>query len=230
MTIATTRLLTVTGRFYWNDEARQWQPNPDKPPSACEARVCAIINPDRNGFSEWFNIAELCQQLPSCRSLGGTNGSGMFTREMAKDFLFSPDQAKQKDGSRIIARRSYGLTKERDEMFTIRPDIARQVRQRPCAVLGTRSQVEVDHKDGRKNSPTANCLQTQQLDDFQALHKVANNVKREQCKKCVQTNQRFDAQRLGFRVGWTEGAGEYQGTCRGCYWYDPIAFRQQVSK
>ena len=229
MTIATgARLFTVTGRFYWNEASQQWLPNPEKPPSACEARVCAEINPDRQGFSNWFSVAALAEKLPTCRSLGGVNGSGMFTRELAKDFNFAPDQAKEKDGSRIVRRRAYGLTKNRAEQFPIRSDIRREISKGFCAALGTRSQLEVDHKDGRKDNWQTNSVELQRLEDFQALHKTANGVKREQCKHCERSNRRFDARHLGFQRGWTEGGAEYQGTCRGCFWFDPVAFRQAL--
>jgi len=221
-----TALYTVTRRFRWDETLGMWVKNPEKPPSECEWQICFYIRPDRNGFSEWFDIAELQRRFPDCADRIGGNGSNMFTRQLAKDFLFTPDQARRKQGSRVVSRRAYGLVKARDEAYPIRADIRREVGKRPCAVLFSRAQIEVDHKDGRKDNWATNDTSYQQVDDFQALHKTANGVKREVCKKCEQSNQRFDARNLGFRVGWTEGGSQYQGSCRGCFWYDPIAFRQ----
>lgn len=221
-------IYTVTQRFKWDEEIGMWTPNPLKPPTPCEAKVCAYIRPNREGFSDWFNIFELCEMLPRCNSLGGKNGSGMFTRELAKDFIFTADQSKRRDGSRIIARRAYGLVKPRPESHFVSAEIRRKIRATYCAVLGTKSMLEVNHKDGRKDSWVVNDPELQSIEDFQALHKTVNAVKREACVKCKESNQRFDARRLGFTFGWTEGDAQYQGTCMGCYWYDPKAFRAKV--
>lgn len=219
-------LQTVTGRFVWDEALQMWMPNPLKPPSECEWKICEYIRPNQDGFSDWFSIDELIELFPTCRTIGGHNGSGMFTRELAKDFNFKPDQAKQTQGSRIVKRRAYGLMKSRAEQFPIRKDIKDKIGKDYCAVLHTKAQIEVDHKDGRKDSWLVNDISLQRVEDFQALHKTANNVKRQVCKNCEETNQRFDARRLGFASGWSEGGPQYQGTCRGCFWFDPIAFRQ----
>ena len=221
-------IYTVTQRFKWNDEMDMWIPNPLKPPTPCEAKVCAFIRPNREGFSEWFSIFELSEAFPNCNSLGGKNGSGMFTRELAKDFIFTADQAKRRDGSKITARRAYGLVKPRPETHLVNADIRRQLSKTYCAILGTKAQLEINHKDGRKDSWIVNDLDLQSIEDFQALHKTANAVKREVCVKCKQTKQRFDARHLGFPFGWTEGEAQYQGTCLGCFWHDPKAFRART--
>jgi hypothetical protein len=223
-----TRLHTITGRFVWDEALQMWQPNPEKPPSDCEWRVCELIRPDRNGHSDWFDVEWLKRQLPACADRIGGNGSNMFTRQLAKDFLFAPEQAQRRQGSKVIARRAYGLTKARAEQFPIRKDIRDTVSKGFCAVLHTKAQIEVDHKDGRKDNWLVNDTVHQRLEDFQALHKTANNVKRGVCANCERTNRRFDARVMGFTVGWTEGSAEYQGTCKGCFWYDPIAFRQSL--
>ena len=221
-------LYTVTGRFHWDDALQMWQPTPGKEPTDCEWRVCELIKPDHNGYSDWFEVEWLKAQLPACGDRIGGNGSNMFTRQLAKDFLFSPDQAKRTNGSKVIARRAYGLTKPRAESYPIRRDIRDKIGRGYCAVLHTKAQIEVDHKDGRKDSWVANDLQHQRLEDFQALHKTANNVKRNVCQACHLTNQRFDARVLGFQIGWVEGNAQYQGTCRGCFWYDPVEFRSRL--
>lgn len=222
------RLHTVTGRFVWDEVLQMWQPNPQKPPSDCEWRICEFIRPNRDGYSDWFDIGELQARFPVCSDRIGGNGSNMFTRQLAKDFNFEPDQSKQKEGTKIIRRRAYGLVKARSEQYPIRKDIRDKISKGYCAALGTQAQLEVDHKDGRKDSWVVNDVALQRLEDFQALHKTANVVKRNVCGACERTNQRFDARSLGFPCGWTEGGGQYQGTCRGCFWYDPVAFRASL--
>jgi len=96
-------------------------------------------------------------------------------------------------------------------------------------VLGT-TRIEIDHKDGRQDDPRLTDMASVSVDDFQPLSKAANNAKRQHCKECRATGQRFDARRLGYQVGQVKGNGEYRGTCIGCYWYDPKAFNWEVSK
>lgn len=93
-------------------------------------------------------------------------------------------------------------------------------KDRPCAVLAINSNLEMDHKDGRKHNfkPVETC------DEFQPLSKAVNDAKRTHCNRCKRTNVRFDATQLGFPEPVSEGGPEYRGTCVGCYWHDPIAF------
>ncbi|GAA6834951.1 hypothetical protein HpBTM70_14030 [Helicobacter pylori] len=84
-----------------------------------------------------------------------------------------------------------------------------------CGARGNseNTQIEVDHKDGRKDDLRVSNLNTQTLDDFQALCKACNDKKRQICKKCKD------------RYPFYEGAIEYDG-CVGCYQYDPIQYRK----
>lgn len=222
-------LQTVNGKFVWDEALQMWTPNPLNEPQPLSWAVCELIKPDRNGFSDWFNVADLKDLLPDYTAQFGGNGSNLFTRsDLAKAFNFKPEQAYETKGTAKVRRRAYGLVKERSEQFPIRRDIKDQISKGFCAVLHTKAQLEVDHKDGRKDSCFVNDISLQQVEDFQALHKTANGIKREVCKKCVERNQRFDARCLGYAQGWTEGGAQYQGTCRGCFWYDPIAFRSAL--
>ena len=224
------RLYTVNNKFYWDEALQMWQPNPLDEPNPLCWDVCQVIRPDRDGFSDWFNVAHLKELLPMHAGQIGGNGSNLFTRShLAKAFNFEPEQAYKTRGTAKVERRAYGLVKARSEQFPIRKDIKEAIRKRYCAVLHTKAQIEVDHKDGRKDSWLTNDVNLQRIDDFQALHKTANNVKRQVCKDCDSNNQRFDARVLGFPCGWTEGGAQYHGTCRGCFWYDPVAFRSALA-
>lgn len=68
------------------------------------------------------------------------------------------------------------------------------------------------------------------IDDFQPLSKAANNAKRQHCKNCRDTNLRFDAKKLGYRVSQVKGNGKYRGSCVGCYWHDPKFFNREVGR
>ena len=97
-----------------------------------------------------------------------------------------------------------------------------------CVVLGISSNIEIDHKDGRYDDPKVIQGVNQDPTDFQPMSKAANYAKRQHCKRCAETNQRFDATKLGYPVAQVKGNGEYRGTCIGCFWYDPIVFRHSI--
>ncbi len=97
-----------------------------------------------------------------------------------------------------------------------------------CGARGNseNTQIEIDHKDGRKDDLRVSDLNTQTFDDFQALCKACNDKKRQICKKCKESGYRFDATKIpGNRYPFYEGAFEYDG-CVGCYQYDPIQYRK----
>jgi hypothetical protein len=67
--------------------------------------------------------------------------------------------------------------------------------------ISENTKIEIDHKDGRKNDLHISDLHTQKIDDFQPLCKAANEVKRQICKKCKETDKRWDAKNLkGIRI------------------------------
>lgn len=73
-------------------------------------------------------------------------------------------------------------------------------------------------------------METQKLEDFQPLCKAANDIKRQICKKCKETDKRWDAKNLiGNPYSFYEGDENYTDDlgCRGCYQYDPVEYRIQ---
>lgn len=68
--------------------------------------------------------------------------------------------------------------------------------------------------------------ETQDVSDFQPLCKAANDAKRQICKECKRTDKRWNAKNLlGNPFPFYEGGEDYEGTCVGCYQYDPVAYR-----
>lgn len=94
-----------------------------------------------------------------------------------------------------------------------------------CALTGTGEQIEIDHKDGRYLAHYTT------VEAFQPLHRNVNLIKRQHCKKCKETNTRFDAKTLGFQQSHTIGTTNWGLPlgCTGCFWYDIQDFRQKVS-
>ena len=132
-----------------------------------------------------------------------------------------------KDGNRIGAVQLMGYNNKQVIEKTIPGKIRQQLKDKRCRVLST-SNVEIDHKDGRRDDPRP--PDELKVGDFQPLSKAANNAKREHCKKCRETGKRFDAKALGYRKGQVHGNGKYAGTCVGCYWYDPFYFNGKISQ
>lgn len=230
------RRYTQKGDFWFDDDSGLW-----KPSDFTKARNWHIIviqeffKPNKSGVSDFVEIELIIDRFPELRAAIGQNGSNVFTRGLlAKNFVFSDDDAIIREGGRgngkITHRRSIGLVDTSPISGNINPKIHKEISSRPCVLTGTRTRVEVDHKEGRKTDPERYSPGNQSIDDFQALCAVGNLIKREACARCKRTNQRFDARKIGYNVGWIKGAAAYRGTCEGCYWYDIVAFRRSLHK
>ncbi|MCY4145000.1 MAG: restriction endonuclease [Chloroflexi bacterium] len=181
-----------------------------------------LAQPDELGFSRSVGIEEFVGEYQRLQ-LG--NG-GSWCRDdgpLARKYNIR----RRKAGSRIVAIELQGFKK-----IAIEKPIPEWIRERlkneRCVVLDT-SKVEIDHKDGRRDDPRLSDTASVTLDDFQPLSKAANNAKRQHCKTCRDTGQRYDAKRLGFPIAQFKGNGQYNGTCIGCYWHDPKAFIRAAS-
>lgn len=125
--------------------------------------------------------------------------------------------------NRIVAIQTLGFRKSIENHFI--PSIVRNnLKGKPCSVLGVlTNDLEIDHKNGKYNQ------EQYQMKDFQVLSKAVNDAKREHCKKCNATGQRFKASILGYSVDFIKGEATSQ-YCEGCYWYDPCYFNKVVSQ
>ena len=101
-------------------------------------------------------------------------------------------------------------------------------------IIGTseNTKIEIDHKEGTKNSQRVSNISTQKLEDFQPLTKAANDAKRQICKRCQETDKRFDATCIkGFPMPYYRGNSSLKESgCIGCYQYDPVAYREELLK
>lgn len=111
----------------------------------------------------------------------------------------------------------------------IRKDIVEELSTKRCVVLDIGTQIEIDHKNGRYDDENVACMDKQTLDFFQAMSKAVNDAKRQHCKDCQQCHKRYDAKRLGYKVGWFVG-DEDTNDCVGCYWHDPFEFNKKISQ
>lgn len=182
-----------------------------------------LAKPNSKGFSRKVPVTEFVGIYARL----ATNNGGSWSRDdgpLGK--MYNVIRHKEGKGVAITHVELQGRKKMKKER-RISGKIRKEVGKRKCAVLCV-SIVEVDHKDGRYDDPSVSDLNKQKADDFQALSKCVNNAKRQHCKVCKKTGNRFDAKKLGYRVSQVLGNGEYRGTCVGCYWYDPSEFNSSL--
>lgn len=182
-----------------------------------------LAKPDKDGFCKPVNIDRFTDRYERLRFGNG----GSWCRDdgsLAKKYNVQRIKKKNK----IVAIALHGRKKQKIDK-PIPAHIRQALKGQRCVVLDI-GQVEIDHKDGRRDDPRMTEADRVTLDDFQPLSKAANNAKRQHCKNCRDSNKRFDATALGYPIGQFKGNGVYRGSCIGCYWHDPLAFNRAMSK
>jgi hypothetical protein len=193
-----------------------------------------LSSPNKSGKSRWVDVSEFKGEFSSLK-FGNGSSWGRKSSALAKKYIVETDKSITA-GNKIDSIRLNGFNKEVSSVLTqsIRPDIHKKHSKERCVVLGTHTscdhKTEVDHKDGRKDDTRVMTVESQKDGDFQPLSKPANDAKRQFCKECKNTNKRYDAKKLGHIISFTKGEEEYSSEigCEGCYWYDPIAFNQNI--
>lgn len=190
-----------------------------------------LAQPDENGYSRWVSTQEFVGEYKALQ-LG--NG-GDFCRKnssLSREYNVEFDKSRTR-GNRIDAIRLAGFNQQKIFNQSIRKDIKDAISQRRCVMLGVKGNsenttIEVDHKDGRKNDMRVSNPSLQRIEDFQPLCKAANDIKRQICKRCAQSDKRWDAKNIeGNPYSFYEGDDNYteQLGCVGCYQYDPVEYR-----
>ncbi len=195
-----------------------------------------LAMPSQGGMSRWVSILEFISKYKELR-LGNGGSWCRANSSLAKEYQIEFDKSIT-SGNSIDRIRLVGLNIEKNFNQNIRKDIKDFYKIQNCVMLGINgnsenTKIEIDHKDGRKNDHRISNLQSQILSDFQPLSKAANDVKRQICKKCKETNKRWSAKNIkgnpyDFYIG-DENYSEELG-CRGCYQYDPVEYRKVLVK
>lgn len=183
--------------------------------------------PNENGETKIVWIDDLIKINPKFYSTNGCQwarkGSSLDNKYIIRRFNAKEMGIKNANWNRIVAIQLQGF-KVSQENHTIPNSVRTALRNKPCVVLGVvSSDMEIDHKDGKYQK------EEYTLDDFQPMTKAVNDAKREHCKKCNACGRRFDAKILGYPQSYYAG-DETSNFCFGCYWYDPVAFRQHLKK
>lgn len=101
-----------------------------------------------------------------------------------------------------------------------------------CIACGSKSNLEIDHKNGLYNDIRVLNIKTQLHSDFQILCKHCNNQKRHTYVIMKKTGVRYSATNIKslniLNVKYTSGDEKYDvdnpNTMVGTYWYDPVKF------
>lgn len=195
-----------------------------------------LAKPDTNGISRWVNVSEFVGYY-SALQLGNGGSWCRASSTLAKKYIVEFDKSLT-PGNSIDAIRLNGLRTTISFSQSIRKDIKDYYKDQKCVMLGVKgfsenTKIEVDHKDGRKEDWRVSNPSTQRFADFQPLCKAANDVKRQICKECKQTNERWDAKNIkGNPYSFYKGDKSYTEElgCVGCYQYDPVEYRKSCAK
>lgn len=195
-----------------------------------------LAQPDNQGFSRWVSVQEFVGAYKALQ-LGNGGSWCRKSSSLAKKYKLIFDKSKT-SGNSIDAIKLDGFNVQKTFNQTIRQDIKNYYKTQKCVMLGVsgnseNTTIEIDHKDGRKDNWRVSDIKLQNLNDFQPLCKAANDIKRQICKKCKETNLRWNAQNIeGNPYPFYEGDEHYTQElgCIGCYQYDPVAYRKESAK
>lgn len=195
-----------------------------------------LAKPNSQGISRWVYATEFTGRYADLQ-LGNGGSWCRASSSLAKRYVVEFDKSLT-PGNSIDAVRLNGYKQEDTFSQAIRKDIKDHYKNQRCVMLGVRgfsenTRIEIDHKDGRKEDWRVSNPETQKLSDFQPLCKAANDVKRQICKECKKSNERWDATNIkGNPYPFYEGDKEYTEDlgCVGCYQYDPVEYRKSCAK
>lgn len=195
-----------------------------------------LAKPNEKGFSRWVDVTEFIGKYTELQL--GNGGSWCRKNSiLARNYIVEFNKAKTK-GNSIDSIRLNGFNSDDSFKQVIRKDIKDFYKTQNCVMLGINgssenTKIEIDHKDGRKEDLRVSNSQTQKFEDFQPLCKAANDVKRQICKRCKETNKRWDAKNIkGNPYSFYDGDENYTNElgCKGCYQYDPVEYIKTCTK
>lgn len=195
-----------------------------------------LAKPNSSGISRWVDVGEFVGVYKDLQ-LGNSGSWCRASSTLAKKYNVEFDKSKT-SGNSIDSIRLNGFNTQSVFNQSIRKDIRDFYKNKKCVMLGVcgkseNTKIEIDHKDGRKNDERISNPNTQELEDFQPLCKAANDIKRQICKRCKETNIRWSAKNiLGNPYDFYRGDESYTDElgCVGCYQYDPVAYRKESVK
>jgi hypothetical protein len=198
-----------------------------------------LAKPDNLGVSRTVYISEFVGKYTSLMFSNGRSwcrDDGILAKTynliIVKNDKNSPHFDANFTTNKIIGIKLNGFYSGEDKDFSnvIDPNIRKILSKQECVFSGSSHQIEIDHKNGRKNEARVMEGTEQKLTDFQPVSRPFNILKRSVCKKCSNDNKRYDAKKLGYCVSVVYGIIDYEDSigCKGCYFYDPKEFRSKL--
>jgi hypothetical protein len=188
-------------------------------PDSIVSKIEKLMSPDaKTGVSEWFHVDFLSPELGIYIT---GNGCSHLRSDGPLGKKYIIERVYGKNNRREVEKVRFAGYKQRLVYNTPSRKEAQLIKQSGCALCGTHTRVEVDHKHGRSKA-------INDISDYQALCYHCNKVKRERCKVCKETGIRFDAKTLGYPISYTKGNRYYDASvngCEGCFLYDLVSFR-----
>lgn len=131
-----------------------------------------LAQPNENGESRWVDVAEFIGDYSKLK-LGNGGDWCRNNSILAKKYIVETDKSKKK-GNSIDAIRLNGFNTIKTFSSHIRQDIKDFYKDKNCVMLGVKGKsentnIEIDHKDGRKDDLRVANTKTQTLNDFQPL-------------------------------------------------------------
>ena len=160
----------------------------------------------------------------------------MMIQEIHLQLVFpkKTDTAYKGAGMTVYYIKFFGMIKDEEVIDKgINPSIRREICKRNCANCGTTKDIQCDHKNDLKNDNRVVAdLNTQTLDDFQALCRRCNIMKSRAKSVMMKTGKRYSALNLGYTIGFTVGDDTMDlsdiNWHIGTYWGDCDAFKKKL--
>lgn len=195
-----------------------------------------LAKPDQQGCSSWVETTQF-EGKYSPLKLGNGGSWCRASSALAKKFIIEFDKS-QTSGNSIDRIRVIGKNSQATFNQNISLEIKRFYKDKKCVMLGVNgrsenTKIEIDHKDGRKADSRVSDSSTQHIDDFQPLCKAANDIKRQICKNCKETDKRWSAKNIkGNPYDFYEGDENFSSAlgCKGCYQFDPVEYRKTCTR
>lgn len=199
-----------------------------KPSIGILAIVERIGKINKKGVSNFISISPQDLKKKGCKPqeialFKSNNGVPYLRRDAPLSRRYFIERKYHKSNGALLG---FKLTGFNDNLYFSR-SIPQEVRKatlehygHKCIWCGSTDRLEVDHKNGRYNSVSS------RVEDFQILCKSCNDKKRERCKRCQVTGQRFNVQsaisNVLYQVPFTCGGEKFNDKvgCKGCFLYD----------
>lgn len=119
----------------------------------------------------------------------------------------------------------------------ISKEIDKKIKESCCVNCGSTSDIICDHKNDLYNDKRVLKIETQELDDFQALCNHCNLQKRQICKKENETQKIYSIKNIpkfkilyNFEIPWEKKIFDINNklTKLDTYWYDPMEFIRKL--